>query len=173
MKIILSGYMGSGKTAVGNELSKRSNLPFLDLDEEISRREGRDIPEIFKTSGEIYFRKKESEVLQEVLDLPEDYILSLGGGTPCYGKNLQLLQNDPDVKLVYLKTGLEELTTRLFAERNQRPLISHLHTRELLGDFIRKHLFERTYYYNQSDLTVSTDEKSPEEIVKEILERLN
>lgn len=173
MKIILSGYMGSGKTAVGNELSKKSSLPFLDLDEEISRREGRDIPEIFKTSGEIFFRRKESEVLQELLDAQEDYVLSLGGGTPCYGKNLQLLQNYTDVKMVYLKTGLEELTNRLFAERNQRPLISHLETRELLEDFIRKHLFERTYYYNQSDLIIATDDKSPEEIVKEILERLH
>lgn len=173
MKIILSGYMGSGKTAVGNELSKKSGLPFLDLDEEISRREGREIPEIFENSGEIYFRRKESEVLEELLESQEDYVLSLGGGTPCYGKNLQLLQNHTEVKMVYLKTGLEELTNRLFAERNQRPLISHLKTRELLEDFIRKHLFERTYYYNQSDLIIATDDKSPEEIVKEILERLD
>lgn len=173
MKIILSGYMGSGKTAVGNELSKKSSLPFLDLDEEISRREGREIPEIFKKSGEIYFRKKESEVLQELLNSQEEFVLSLGGGTPCYGKNLQLLQNHTEVKMVYLKTGLEELTNRLFAERNQRPLISHLETPELLEDFIRKHLFERTYYYNQSDLIITTDDKSPEEIVTEMLDRLH
>ncbi len=173
MKIILSGYMGSGKTAVGNALSGRCGLPFLDLDQEISRREGRDIPAIFQESGEIYFRNKESEVLLELLNSKEDYILSLGGGTPCYGKNLQLLQQDSEVKLIYLKTSLEELTERLFAEREKRPLIAHLDSRELLKDFIRKHLFERTYYYNQCDFTISTDGKSPDEIGEEILERLN
>ena len=173
MKIILSGYMGSGKTAVGNELSKKTGLSFIDLDEEISRREGRDIPEIFKISGEIYFRKKEGEVLQELLETKEDFILSLGGGTPCYGKNLQLLQETAETKLIYLKTSLDELTNRLFAEREKRPLIAHLNSRELLEDFIRKHLFERTYYYNQSKQIVSTDDKTPEEIAKEILEGLN
>lgn len=173
MKIILSGYMGSGKTAVGNELSKKTGHPFKDLDEEISRREGRDIPEIFKTSGEIYFRKKESEVLKELLNSEEDLILSLGGGTPCYGKNLQLLQENSEAILVYLKTGLDELTNRLFGEKDQRPLIAHLDSRELLEDFIRKHLFERTYYYSQSDQIISTDDKTPEGIAQEILEALN
>ncbi len=173
MKIILSGYMGSGKTAVGNELSQLSGLRFMDLDEEISRREGRNIPEIFKTSGEIYFRKKESEVLQDLINTSEDFILSLGGGTPCYGKNLQFLQDNSEVKLIYLKTSLDELTERLFKEREQRPLISHLNTRELLNDFIRKHLFERTYYYNQSDMIVNTDGKTVKEVAGEILEDLN
>lgn len=165
--------MGSGKTAVGNALSKKSGLPFKDLDDEISRREGRDIPEIFKTSGEIYFRKRETEVLQELLDSKENHILSLGGGTPCYGKNLQLLQQNSEVALVYLKTGLDELTNRLFAERQQRPLIAHLDSSELLKDFIRKHLFERTYYYNQSNLIIPTDSRSPEEIAEEVMENLN
>ncbi|SDL85120.1 shikimate kinase [Salinimicrobium catena] len=173
MKIILSGYMGSGKTAVGNELSQVTGLRFLDLDEEISRREGRNIPEIFKTSGEIYFRKKESEVLQELINSSEDLVLSLGGGTPCYGKNLQLLQEDYEVKLIYLKTSLEELTDRLFKEMEQRPLISHLDNRELLEDFIRKHLFERTYYYNQSDKIITTDGKTVKQVAGEILEDLN
>ncbi|MEG9326953.1 shikimate kinase [Salinimicrobium catena] len=173
MKIILSGYMGSGKTAVGNELSQVTGLRFLDLDEEISRREGRNIPEIFKTSGEIYFRKKESEVLQELINSSEDLVLSLGGGTPCYGKNLQLLQEDSEVKLIYLKTSLEELTDRLFKEMEQRPLISHLDNRELLEDFIRKHLFERTYYYNQSDKIITTDGKTVKQVAGEILEDLN
>lgn len=173
MKIILSGYMGSGKTAVGNALSKKIDQPFKDLDKEIIKKEGRDIREIFETSGEIYFRKVEAEVLQDLIGRPEDFILSLGGGTPCYGNNMQLLQNDPDATVVYLKTSLEELTDRLHFEKEQRPLIAHLENRELLKDFIRKHLFERTYYYNQSNITISTNNKSPEEIAENILEVLN
>jgi shikimate kinase len=173
MKIILLGYMGSGKSAVGNALLRKSGLPFKDLDEEISRREKRSITEIFKSSGEIYFRKKESEVLEELVNSKEDFVLSLGGGTPCYGKNLQLLQQNTETALIYLKTNLDELTNRLFAEREKRPLIAHLDSRELLEDFIRKHLFERTYYYNQSDLIFTTDEKTPDDLAQEILNSLD
>ena len=173
MKIILIGYMGSGKTGLGKLLSEKMNLPFLDLDTEISNSEGRSIPEIFSGSGEIYFRKKEAEILQQTLKSGEDnFILSVGGGTPCYGKNLQLMKDAPGAALVYLKTSLPELTQRLLQEKDQRPLISHLETEELLNDFIRKHLFERTYYYNQSDIVVTTDARSPQEVSELIYERL-
>src|SRR6056297_2073188 len=119
MKIILAGYMGSGKSAVGKVLAQKTGLPFIDLDEQISIREGKNIPEIFKTSGEIYFRKREGEVLLELLASEEDFILALGGGTPCYGKNLNALKENRDVKLVYLKTSLHELLDRLYHERDQ------------------------------------------------------
>ena len=169
MKIILVGYMGSGKTAVGRSLTEKLQVPFLDLDEQIEKTEQRDIPEIFKSSGEIYFRKKESEVLEKVIASNRDLVLSLGGGTPCYGKNLELMKSNKEIKPVYLKTSLEELKARLFRERSSRPLISHLETPELLEDFIRKHLFERTFYYNQSEIIISTDGKQVEEIAEEIL----
>lgn len=173
MKIILLGYMGSGKTVVGRALSGTIGLPFLDLDEQISAKEEKSISEIFETKGEIYFRKREAEVLQDLMQLPEDFILALGGGTPCYGNNLALLKDQKEVILVYLKTSLQELLKRLSGEREQRPLISHLNSAELLEDFIRKHLFERTYYYNQSDLVISTDGKTSEVIAAEVLEKLN
>ena len=173
MKIIRIGYMGSGKTGVGRLLSQRMNLPFLDLDMEISTSEERTIPEIFSSSGEIYFRRKESEILQQILGSgPDKFILSVGGGTPCYGKNLQLMKEAPGTVLVYLKTSLPELTRRLLLEKEQRPLISHLETEELLNDFIRKHLFERTFYYNQSDIVVETDNRSAQEVSEVLFERL-
>lgn len=173
MKIILTGYMGSGKTLVGRTLSEKTGLPFFDLDKLISEQEGRTIPEIFQTSGEIYFRKKEAEVLQEHLKSDSDFILALGGGTPCYGNNLSSIKEKQGAKLIYLKTGLEELIKRLSAEKEQRPVIGHLDSSEALEDFIRKHLFERTYYYNQSELIVTTDGKTSEEIAGEILEKLD
>lgn len=173
MKIILSGYMGSGKSAVGDVLAEKTKLNFIDLDQEISKREGRGIKEIFSESGEIYFRKKESEVLKDLLNSDTDFILSLGGGTPCYGKNLSLMKEVSEGELVYLKTSLDELTRRLEAEKDSRPLIQHLQSREELEDFIRKHLFERTYYYNQSDLIISTDGKAIEDIAEEIFQKLS
>ena len=165
--------MGSGKTAVGTALAAKLHLPFLDLDNEIIMQEGRSISEIFSASGEIYFRRKEAEVLQSLLEQETDFILSLGGGTPCYGKNLQLIKDNPETISIYLKTGIDELKKRLIREKESRPLIKELDSPELLEDFIRKHLFERTFYYNQSDLIVSTDGISVSEIVDDILERLN
>lgn len=173
MKIILIGYMGSGKTGVGRLLAEKLQLPFLDLDHEITRHEGREIPEIFSTSGEIYFRKKETEILKHLLEKRDgDFVLSVGGGTPCYGNNMALLKTEPELCSVYLKTSLGELTKRLLKEKDSRPLISHLPSEEALNDFIRKHLFERTYYYNQSDVIVETDKNTPEEVVEKIIEKL-
>ena len=174
MKIILLGYMGSGKTGVGRLLAEKLGLPFLDLDHEIIQKENREIPEIFEASGEIYFRKKETEILKQILEKgPAGFVLSTGGGTPCYGNNLQLMKSREDIRSVYLKTSLGTLTERLLREKDSRPLISHLGSEEALNDFIRKHLFERTFYYNQSDLKVETDQGTPEEIAEEIIRKLS
>lgn len=165
--------MGSGKTAVGKALATHKNLPFKDLDAEIVLREKRTIPEIFEESGEIYFRRREAEVLKELLEQEEDYILSLGGGTPCYGKNLEEIKNTPQLKMVYLKTGLLQLKERLLKEKDERPLIRNFDSPEALEDFIRKHLFERSFYYSQSDIIISTDEKTVAAVVEEITTQLN
>jgi shikimate kinase len=144
----------------------------VDLDEEISKREQKSIPQIFEDSGEIYFRKIESQVLQEIIKSPVNLVLSLGGGTPCYGKNLGLIKGNSDSRLVYLKVGLEELLRRLAAEKKGRPLISHLDSLEALENFVRKHLYERSFYYNQSDFIIDTDGKDVEESVAIILSKL-
>ena len=77
-----------------------------------------------------------------------------------------------EVITIYLKAPVEVLTNRLFKEKSHRPLIAHLENKVSLNDFIRKHLFERTYYYNQSSLIVAVDEKSIHEIVEEIIMKL-
>ncbi|MBC7195223.1 MAG: shikimate kinase, partial [Caldisericia bacterium] len=79
-KITLSGFMGSGKTKIGKILSNKLGLPHFDLDEEIEKRENKKISEIFKFSGEKYFRDIEKKLLKEFLEKEEDLILSLGGG---------------------------------------------------------------------------------------------
>ena len=84
MKIVLLGYMASGKSTIGREISKKLDMKFIDLDDYISKREKRSISEIFKVEGEIYFRKIESSYLGEILNSKDSFILSLGGGTPCY-----------------------------------------------------------------------------------------
>ena len=131
------------------------------------------VPEIFERKGEIAFRKMEMETLEELLSEDRSYVLSLGGGTPCYGRNLELIKQAVNVRMIYLKASLETLTARLMKERMTRPLISHLESVELLEDFVRKHLFERAYYYNQSEIIVDVNSSSIPGIVSEIQDRLN
>ncbi len=173
MNIVLMGYMGSGKSLVGNHLAQKLKYVYLDLDHYIEIQENKSIKDIFREHGEIYFRKKESLYLKEVLDKYEDTILSLGGGTPCFSGNLELIKDHENSKNIYLHTSLNELTNRLFAERNKRPLIAHLDTTDDLKDFVRKHLFERSFYYNQADYKVSTDQKDTNQISEEIISLLS
>ncbi|GAA4274513.1 shikimate kinase [Aquimarina gracilis] len=167
MNIVLMGYMGSGKSLIGNGLAKKMKLKYLDLDDYIEIQEKKSISDIFKEKGEIYFRKKESFYLKEVLERHKNCIISLGGGTPCFAGNLDIVKNNTNTQSIYLQTSLEELTKRLFEERNKRPLIAHLETQDELKDFIRKHLFERSFYYNQADYKVVTDKKDSDQVIEE------
>ncbi len=172
MKIVLIGYMGSGKSSVGKKLAAVLGIPFKDMDDEIEKQEGISIPKIFSEKGEIYFRKVEIEVLKKILSKPEGFVLATGGGTPCYADSMNFLVKQKDVVSVYLKTPLDVLTTRLFSEKENRPLLAHLKTEENLNDFIRKHLFERAYFYNQAALIVEHGGESVNETVEKIILKL-
>lgn len=169
MNIVLLGYMASGKTFIGEILSKKLGYNFIDLDEVIEDGEKNSIQNIFKLKGEIYFRKKESYYLNKVLNNNSNIVLSLGGGTPCYGNNMTFLQSITNAKTIYLKTTIPTLVERLLNEKSKRPLISHIESEEALVEFIGKHLFERSQYYSLADLTISTDSKTVQEIVEAII----
>jgi len=168
MKIVLIGYMGSGKSSIGKQLANLLDTQFKDLDDEIERVEKQVIEEIFSNKGEIYFRKKEIEVLKSVLKENSTIILATGGGTPCFGNTMEYLKSDKEIITIYLKATIDTLVNRLFKERKQRPLISHIETTEGLKDFISKHLFERSYYYNLASIKVGTDDLTLEGISEEI-----
>lgn len=172
MKTVLIGYMGSGKSSVGKKLAEILKIPFKDIDTEIEKHEGISISEIFREKGEIYFRTLESKILKKLLSQSESFVLATGGGTPCYGENMALMAGKEDVNTVYLKTPLAILTSRLFLEKDKRPLLAHLKTTEELNDFIRKHLFERIYYYNQSKYVVDNKAENIDETVEEIVLKL-
>jgi len=169
-KILLCGYMGSGKTTIAQLLSVATQIPYLDLDEVIEKETGKTIAQLFDQDGEIKFRKLEHATLKGLLDVPDAFILGLGGGTPCYANNHLLLQHD-DVISIYLKAGVEALIRRIRAHDKERPLVDGLEGQELL-DFVGPHLFERSYYYNHAKHVVSTDDKTPEMIVNEIVSLL-
>jgi shikimate kinase len=158
--------MASGKSTIGREISKKLDMKFIDLDDYISRREKSSISEIFKVKGEIYFRRIESFYLSEILNSKDRFILSLGGGTPCYSNNMELILNS-EASSIYIKAGIKTLVSRLTAEKNKRPLVAELEDDKLL-EFVAKHLFERRFFYEQASMTVNTEDKSTEEITTEI-----
>lgn len=169
MNIFLIGYMASGKSTIGKLLAKKLDFDFLDLDTYIQVNENMDIPTIFSKKGEIYFRKKETESLKEIIHDLDFTVVSLGGGTPCYGNNMELLKSSSNSKSIYLKVSIAELSKRLLSEKEMRPLVSHLESEEEIVEFIGKHLFERNFFYNQSDIVIDTNGKSTEEIVDKIV----
>jgi len=172
MNIFLVGYMASGKTTVGKELAKKINFQFIDLDQYIENKEDMSVPEIFETRGEIYFRKIETKYLIELIANDNKSVISLGGGTPCYGNNLELLLNADNALSVYLKATLNELVKRLYKDKDNRPLIAHLKTEEALMEFVGKHLFERNNYYSQASKIILIDNKTINQIVEKIVSGL-
>ncbi|MCB4799018.1 shikimate kinase [Neotamlana laminarinivorans] len=172
MIIILMGYMASGKSTIGKKLAEKINYNVVDLDDVIEEKEKATVTEIFKNKGEIYFRKKETEYLKEILNTSDKIILSLGGGTPCFGNNMDLILSQEKAKSVYLKASLPKLVTKLMKKKAKRPLIAHIETEEELTEFIGKHLFERSAYYNRAEVVISTDNKSKKEIVTEMVATL-
>ena len=157
--------MGSGKTHVAKVLSQKIQLKIIDLDKEISIKNNLTIPEIFKQKGEIFFRKQEKQTLEELLSTHESGILSLGGGTPCFYNNMDLLVEKTET--FFLRTSVGTLSERLIPQKQKRPLIAHLPDEDL-PEFIAKHLFERNTFYSKAKYTVDTDRKTPEQIADEI-----
>ena len=166
-KIILTGYMGAGKTTIGNLIAQKLDIPASDLDTVIEQRTDLPITDIFKQQGEIGFRRIEANVLRELLADPNPIVLSLGGGTSCYAENHKLLQ-DPAVLSVYLKASIPTLYNRLVSNKKDRPLLDNIADEEL-SEFIAKHLFERSYYYAQAQHTIAVDGLTPEQIAERII----
>ena len=169
MIISLLGYMGSGKSHISKNLSQKINFKLIDLDQKISEQHGISIPEIFQTRGEIYFSKEEKRILEQLLNSEENLILSLGGGTPVYYDNMNIINEKS--KSIFLRASVNTLTNRVLLQKNSRPLISKLEDSDI-PEFIAKHLFERNPYYSQAHFSIDTDSKSASEISEEIIKKL-
>ena len=162
-RIFLIGYMGAGKTTVGKLLATRLNMPFIDLDAYIEQRFFKTVSQIFEEKGEDGFRKIEQAMLREITDF-EDTILAVGGGTPCFFDNMQVM-NEKGLT-VYLKTSPEMLCKTLSKAKTKRPLIANKTDEELLA-FIEENLAKREFFYTQAQAIVST-ENDIKNIVEEI-----
>ena len=165
MKISLIGYMGAGKSTLGSELAVLSGLEYYDLDGEIEKYTGYTITETIFNKGELYFRKLEREKLEEIL-AKDNFVLSTGGGTPCYYDNAELI-NSKSIS-VYLQYSVKHLFERLKADKTERPLIAHLEDDALL-EYIGKHVFERSVYYEKATIQVHGGNRSQEDVLKELI----
>jgi shikimate kinase len=165
-KVVIIGYMGSGKSVVSQKLAQQIEISVVELDEMIEQKCEMLIEEIFANKGELYFRKQEHQLFKELINNNESLIISVGGGTPCYFNNHELLSGK-NVVSIYLKASIDTLYSRLINGKHNRPLIANLEDSEI-KDFIAKHLFDRSFYYNQATLKVNVDDKNIDEIVAEI-----
>ncbi|MGB3591503.1 MAG: shikimate kinase [Nonlabens sp.] len=171
-KIVLLGYMGSGKTQVGQLISELLSIEFIDLDQQIEKLENRSVAQIFEEKGAIYFRKRERSILMDLINKNNRCVLSLGGGTPCYYDNMELINNHVHTKSIYLDASIPILTQRLIIERAHRPLIANMENETDLMEFIGKHLFERRAFYQMADLKVNTSDLTPIQVASAVIKAL-
>lgn len=155
--------MGSGKTSLGKKLAKKLNLPFFDLDQRIEEQEQSTITEIFNKKGEDYFRTIETVVLKDTIDNHPSFVLSLGGGTPCFNNNMSII-NQSGIS-IYLKYNGGILISRLLLAKQQRPLIASKNKEEL-KQFVVDLLTQREPFYNQCQLIVENNNITTDTIVK-------
>tara|TARA_Y100000741_G_scaffold42805_1_gene29781 strand:- start:1864 stop:2385 length:522 start_codon:yes stop_codon:yes gene_type:complete len=164
--IILIGPMGSGKTSTGRMLAKEMGYAFADTDEEVTKRTGVSIAYIFDVEGEEGFRKRECLALKECLN-DNNKVLSTGGGIVLSKENRDLLQDRGTV--VYLQTSIRSQVKRT-ASTNNRPLLQNNDPEETLEKLM---LTRAPLYEEIADITIMTDNKSLQEMSKEIQRAIN
>lgn len=161
--VFLVGFMGSGKTSVGQELARRKSWEFIDLDQVIERSAGQSIPEIFHDQGEPEFRRIETAALKDLLASSSDKtrVVALGGGAFVHSGNAAAIAQAPG-RVIFLDAPVAELLRRCRQQRSlERPL-----TQDETG-FCR--LYEqRRPQYLAGTLRVDTNEHTIEQVVDEI-----
>ena len=151
MKLFLIGFMGSGKTHWGQLLAAKMDLPFFDLDAVIEQKEKATIAEIFAEKGEESFRYAEKEALEKLVGANKNFIISCGGGTPCFFNNIGFMKQKGLV--IWLNTQIDTLVGRLLKQKNSRPLLKNIADKEL-KQYIISRILRRRLYYEQADITV-------------------
>jgi shikimate kinase len=152
-KIFLIGLMGSGKSYWGRQLAAHFRVPFLDLDKGIEMAERCSITDLFAQKGESYFRTAERDTLQVLMEHPK-FVMSCGGGTPCFFDNMAQMKNKGIV--VWLYPPVEVLAQRLMPGRQKRPLIKAANSEGDIMDILNGLLEKRRPFYEQADYVVTT-----------------
>lgn len=146
------GMPGSGKTTVGKKLAAKLGLEFIDLDNYIERSSGKKVSELFSAEGESAFRLMEKKCLEEIISSRENFLLSLGGGTPCFFDNLEKI-NAAGIS-VYIELPAEALVSRLEQGAGERPMFAGLNREEILKK-VNSLLEERKKFYSSARFSIS------------------
>ncbi len=163
--IYFIGFMGTGKTTISKIISQKLNMNWVDLDEMIEERENRTIVDIFRDSGEGYFREVEKGVLKEIAE-NGNYVVSTGGGIVIFDENVDIMKRSG--VMITLVASPEVIYERLKDDQS-RPL---LQVPDPLSE-IKRLMFERAPFYIKGDIIIDTSFDEPEVIVEQILEELN
>lgn len=155
-RVILIGFMGAGKSTLGKKVANKLGVPFIDSDDEIEGHFNKTVSELFTEFGESHFREIEREYI-DALQFREEFVLSTGGGMPCFADNMELLNKTGTT--FYLERSPKELANRLANAKKQRPLIAGLQKEELLG-FIETKLLEREDFYKKAKVILSREEQT-------------
>lgn len=169
MRIYLIGYMYSGKTTVGRKLADALGYDFLDLDQAIEARFHTTLPLFFKRYGEPMFRQVEMQMLHDTSRM-DNVVISTGGGTPCFGNNMQWI-NDNGTS-IYLRLTEESICQRMECSRKCRPTIMALPPEER-KQFIHDQLSARLPIYQQARHTIVADGMDTKDIISTILQAIN
>ncbi len=162
--IILCGFMGCGKSTIGNLLSKKMGMSFVDLDSYIEKRENKTVAEIFADSGEEYFRQIEKEVSKELAQ-KKALIIATGGGTLTFRENVDVFKNSG--KIVLLDVPVEVVSERL-REDTTRPLLNRPDKEQAMRELYEKRM---PLYKNAADIVVNAA-NSPLQVCMEIISNL-
>jgi len=160
--IVLTGFMGAGKSTVGRLLAARLGWNFLDLDHHLESRAGLSVPEIFARHGEPHFRRLESTALASALGQP-DTVLALGGGTPEFLTNRLLLEQTPGTVTVFLDAPFPTLFDRCVLQEISRPVLADPAAAQV------RFLERQPFYRRLAKHTIDTSSIAPAETVDAIL----
>ncbi len=169
--VFLIGYMGCGKTTLGEPLARLLGWRFVDLDHYIEAKCGMTAKEVFMTHGEAYFRKLECEALEEVAGAGGDAIVACGGGTPLQPGNMELM-NRVGIT-VWLRTSVDRITSRLVLpdQRSKRPLLNNMSDEEI-KESVKKGLKARNKFYKKAQLQFDSTYLESEQEIKGTAQRL-
>lgn len=159
--IYIMGFMASGKSTFGKKLATLLGVDFIETDRLIEEREKKSIQQIFDEKGELYFRKLEKEILQN-MDLSKKTVIALGGGTPCTAKNINWIHSHGSS--IYLKLSTDLLIGRLRQNKQKRPLTKSLSDEEI-GQLVREKMKERAPYYQSATYSFDIENGTLKEMI--------
>ncbi|MCF6266815.1 MAG: shikimate kinase [Desulfuromusa sp.] len=160
--IILTGFMGTGKTTLGRLLAERIDYEFIDTDAQIEEQTGKTIAELFQTEGETAFRKLESELVEELAQ-QEGLVIATGGGLVLNPKNATLLSKTGQI--ICLTASPEEILARVSRQQDVRPLLQEKDPQAKIIELLQ----QRAAIYNQFP-QLSTSQQTQEQLVDKLLE---